>query len=158
MLINKNPLIIEIVPEVVEKYRQSQNLQTLEEALKLIYEQQLVIEEQKQKLIEAEPKVEFYDTVTDSETTVDFWQAVKILNYKGLGRNRLFQYLRDKEILMPNNTPYQRYIDAGYFRLIKTTWNTSNNDRVIYFKTVIYKKGLDFLSKIIEKDGYVKNK
>ena len=155
---NKKPLVIEIISEEVEKYRWSQNIQTLEEALKLIYEQQLIIEKQKQKLIEADPKVEFYDTVTDLETTVDFWQAVKILNYKGLGRNRLFQYLRDKEILMPNNTPYQRYIDAGYFRLIKTTWNTSNNDRVIYFKTVIYKKGLDFLSKIIEKDGYVKNK
>lgn len=158
MQTNKKPLVIEIISEEVEKYRWSQNIQTLEEALKLIYEQQLIIEKQKQKLIEADPKVEFYDTVTDLETTVDFWQAVKILNYKGLGRNRLFQYLRDKEILMPNNTPYQRYIDAGYFRLIKTTWNTSNNDRVIYFKTVIYKKGLDFLSKIIEKDGYVKNK
>lgn len=158
MQTNKKPLVIEIISEEVEKYRWSQNIQTLEEALKLIYEQQLIIEKQKQKLIEANPKVEFYDTVTDLETTVDFWQAVKILNYKGLGRNRLFQYLRDKEILMPNNTPYQRYIDAGYFRLIKTTWNTSNNDRVIYFKTVIYKKGLDFLSKIIEKDGYVKNK
>ena len=158
MQTNKKPLVIEIISEEVEKYRWYQNIQTLEEALKLIYEQQLIIEKQKQKLIEADPKVEFYDTVTDLETTVDFWQAVKILNYKGLGRNRLFQYLRDKEILMPNNTPYQRYIDAGYFRLIKTTWNTSNNDRVIYFKTVIYKKGLDFLSKIIEKDGYVKNK
>nr|DAN43857.1 MAG TPA: KilAC domain protein [Caudoviricetes sp.] len=158
MLTNKNQLIIEIVPEEVERYRQSQNIHTLEAALKLIHEQRLIIEEQERKLIEVEPKVEFYDTVTGSETTIDFERAAKVLNYKGLGRNKLFQYLRDKEILMPNNTPYQRYIDAGYFRLIKTTWNTSNNDRVIYFKTVIYKKGLDFLSKIIEKDGYVKNK
>ena len=132
--------------------------QTFAEALKLAYEQQLVIEEQKQKLIEAEPKVEFYDTVTGSETTIDFGQAAKVLNYKGLGRNKLFQYLRDKDILMSNNTPYQRYVDAGYFRLIETTWNTPNNDSMVYLKTVIYQKGLDFLSKIIEKDGYVKNK
>lgn len=132
--------------------------QTFAEALKLAYEQQLVIEEQKQKLIEAEPKVEFYDTVTGSETTIDFGQAAKVLNYKGLGRNKLFQYLRDKDILMSNNTPYQRYVDAGYFRLIETTWNTPSNDSMVYLKTVIYQKGLDFLSKIIEKDGYVKNK
>lgn len=132
--------------------------QTFAEALKLAYEQQLVIEEQKQQLIEAEPKVEFYDTVTGSETTIDFGQAAKVLNYKGLGRNKLFQYLRDKDILMSNNTPYQRYVDAGYFRLIETTWNTPNNDSMVYLKTVIYQKGLDFLSKIIEKDGYVKNK
>lgn len=158
MIENKNLLVFEIVPEEVEKYRQSQNLHTLEAVLKLIQEQQLVIEEQKQKLIEVEPKVEFYDTVTGSETTVDFWQASEILNYKGLGRNKLFQYLRDKEILMSNNIPYQRYLDAGYFRLVKTTWNTPNNDRMVYLKTVIYQKGLDFLSKIIEKDGYVKNK
>ena len=132
--------------------------QTFAEALKLAYEQQLVIEEQKQKLIEAEPKVEFYDTVTGSETTIDFGQAAKVLNYKGLGRNKLFQYLRDKDILMSNNTPYQRYVDAGYFRLIETTWNTPSNDSMVYLKTVIYQKGLDFLSKLIEKDGYVKNK
>ena len=132
--------------------------QTFAEALKLAYEQQLVIEEQKQQLIEAEPKVEFYDTVTGSETTIDFGQAVKVLNYKGLGRNKLFQYLRDKDILMSNNTPYQRYVDAGYFRLIETTWNTPSNDSMVYLKTVIYQKGLDFLSKLIEKDGYVKNK
>lgn len=142
----------------MEKSLRFQIPQTFAEALKLAYEQQLVIEEQKQQLIEAEPKVEFYDTVTGSETTIDFGQAAKVLNYKGLGRNKLFQYLRDKDILMSNNTPYQRYVDAGYFRLIETTWNTPNNDSMVYLKTVIYQKGLDFLSKIIEKDGYVKNK
>lgn len=131
--------------------------QTFAEALKLAYEQQLVIEEQQQKLIEAEPKVEFYDTVTGSDTTIDLGQAAKVLNYKGLGRNRLFQYLRDKDILMSGNTSYQKYVDAGYFRLIETTWNTPNNDSMIYLKTAIYQKGLDFLSKIIEKDGYSKN-
>ena len=142
----------------MEKSLRFQIPQTFAEALKLAYEQQLVIEEQKQQLIEAEPKVEFYDTVTGSETTIDFGQVAKVLNYKGLGRNKLFQYLRDKDILMSNNTPYQRYVDAGYFRLIETTWNTPNNDSMVYLKTVIYQKGLDFLSKIIEKDGYVKNK
>ena len=142
----------------MEKSLRFQIPQTFAEALKLAYEQQLVIEEQKQQLIEAEPKVEFYDTVTGSETTINFGQAAKVLNYKGLGRNKLFQYLRDKDILMSNNTPYQRYVDAGYFRLIETTWNTPNNDSMVYLKTVIYQKGLDFLSKIIEKDGYVKNK
>ena len=28
---------------------------------------------------------------------------------------------------------------------------------MIYLKTVVYQKGLDFLSKVIEKDGYRKN-
>lgn len=141
----------------MEKALQFNTPQTFAEALKLAYEQQLVIEEQKQKLIEAEPKVEFYDTVTGSDTTIDLGQAAKVLNYKGLGRNRLFQYLREKDILMHNNAPYQKYVDAGYFRLIETTWNMPNNDSMIYLKTVVYQKGLDFLSKVIEKDGYSKN-
>lgn len=141
----------------MERALQFNTPQTFAEALKLAYEQQLVIEEQKQKLIEAEPKVEFYDTVTGSDTTIDLGQAAKVLNYKGLGRNKLFQYLRDKDILMSGNTPYQKYVDAGYFRLIETTWNTPNNDSMIYLKTVVYQKGLDFLSKVIEKDGYIKN-
>ena len=142
----------------MERALQFNTPQTFAEALKLAYEQQLIIEEQKQKLIEAEPKVEFYDTVTGSDTTIDLGQAAKVLNYKGLGRNKLFQYLRDKDILMSGNTPYQKYVDAGYFRLIETTWNTPNNDSMIYLKTVVYQKGLDFLSKVIEKDGYSKNK
>ena len=141
----------------MERALQFNTPQTFAEALKLAYEQQLVIEEQKQKLIEAEPKIEFYDTVTGSDTTIDLGQAAKVLNYKGLGRNKLFQYLRDKDILMSGNTPYQKYVDAGYFRLIETTWNTPNNDSMIYLKTVVYQKGLDFLSKVIEKDGYSKN-
>ena len=141
----------------MERALQFNTPQTFAEALKLAYEQQLVIEEQKQKLIEAEPKVEFYDTVTGSDTTIDLGQAAKVLNYKGLGRNKLFQYLRDKDILMSGNTPYQKYVDAGYFRLIETTWNMPNNDSMIYLKTVVYQKGLDFLSKVIEKDGYSKN-
>lgn len=141
----------------MERALQFNTPQTFAEALKLAYEQQLIIEEQKQKLIEAEPKVEFYDTVTGSDTTIDLGQAAKVLNYKGLGRNKLFQYLRDKDILMSGNTPYQKYVDAGYFRLIETTWNTPNNDSMIYLKTVVYQKGLDFLSKVIEKDGYIKN-
>lgn len=141
----------------MERALQFNTPQTFAEALKLAYEQQLIIEEQKQKLIEAEPKVEFYDTVTGSDTTIDLGQVAKVLNYKGLGRNKLFQYLRDKDILMSGNTPYQKYVDAGYFRLIETTWNTPNNDSMIYLKTVVYQKGLDFLSKVIEKDGYIKN-
>ena len=141
----------------MERALQFNTPQTFAEALKLAYEQQLVIEEQKQNLIEAEPKIEFYDTVTGSDTTIDLGQAAKVLNYKGLGRNKLFQYLRDKDILMSGNTPYQKYVDAGYFRLIETTWNTPNNDSMIYLKTVVYQKGLDFLSKVIEKDGYSKN-
>lgn len=69
--------------------------------------------ELQQRVIEMKPKEDFYDAVTQSNETCDFAQAAKILNFKGIGRNKLFEILRDKEILRPNNQPYQKYVDSG---------------------------------------------
>ena len=33
-------------------------------------------------------------------------------------------WIRQKEILMTNNIPYQRYIDAGYFQVKESTYET----------------------------------
>jgi len=98
----------------------------------------------------AKPKVEFYDTVTGSDDTITLAATAKVLNIDGIGRNKLFEILRDKKILQPNNEPYQKYVDLGYFRQIETKWHDQNGDTRIYLKTVVYQKGLDYIRKVLK--------
>ena len=64
----------------------------------------IVISEMQKKIEEQKHKVEFYDAVTGSSDTIDIGQAAKVLNL-GYGRNRLFEILREKNILQNNTEP-----------------------------------------------------
>ena len=109
------------------------------------------------KVQEDAPKVEFYDDVIDSNTTCDFKQASKVLAIPNLGRNKLFEILRKEGILQSNNEPYQEYINRGYFKIQECKRIDSNSkETVVYFKTVIFQKGLDYISKLLKKLGYKK--
>lgn len=112
--------------------------------------------EAKDKIIEElKPKAEFYDQVTDSKDAIDIGESAKVLNM-GIGRNNLFELLRHYKILMSNNQPYQKYIDAGLFRTIETQYTDSYGDIHINIKTVVFQRGLDYIRKVIEK--YQSNK
>ena len=95
------------------------------------------------------PKAEFFDAVTDSKDAIAIGEAAKVLNM-GIGRNKLFQLLRGKKILMRNNVPYQEFIDRGYFRVIEQKWTTSEGETRISIKTLVYQKGLDFIRRQME--------
>jgi Rha family phage regulatory protein len=88
------------------------------EALLLALEQQEIIEKQQEQIEYQKPKVEFYDEIIDSKDTIDIGQLAKTLNVKNIGRNKLFEILREKSILDRRNQPYQTYIDRGYFKTI----------------------------------------
>ena len=112
-----------------------------------------IVEEQSELLAIAAPKVEFYDQVTDSTDAVDMASAAKVLNVKGMGRNKLFALLRDEKVLQQNNQPYQKHIDAGRFRVIESSFVKPNGDTCINIKTVIYQRGLDYVLKLINKEA-----
>ena len=103
----------------------------------------------KNKQIETmKPKVDFYDTVAGSKDAIEIGAVAKLINVRGIGRNKLFELLRDKGILMDNNQPYQKYIDCGYFRTIEQKWNKAGEIK-INIKTLVYQKGIDYIRKII---------
>ena len=124
--------------------------QTYPEALMLAAKQAEQIEQQT-ALIEAQkPKVEFYEAVTGSSDTIDIGTVAKVLNIKGIGRNNLFEFLRDRGVLMSNNQPKQTYCDRGYFCVIESKYNKPDGSTHINTKTVVYQKGLDYIRKLLE--------
>lgn len=108
------------------------------------------IKELDSKIEEQAPKVEFFDQVTDSTDAVDMAVCTKTLNM-GIGRNYLFEILRSEKILQPNNQPYQSYIDRGWFRVIEQKFEKNDGSICIYFKTVVYQKGMDGIRKLLNK-------
>ena len=116
-------------------------------ALALIEAQKVI--EQKDRLIEAQkPAVRFMNDVTGSRSAVEMGQAAKIIDM-GFGRNQLFDFLRDHNILRENNEPYQKYIDAGWFRVVEQPWKDANGDTHIGIKTLVHQKGIDGIIKLI---------
>lgn len=113
-------------------------------------------EEEKERLAleneEMKPKAEFYDTVAESSTTFEVGIVAKILNF-GIGRNKLFKFLRNEGILNPDNIPYQQYVDAGYFKVVEMPYGTLNGDTLVGKKTVVYQKGIDYIRKRLIKKG-----
>nr|DAR60149.1 MAG TPA: KilAC domain protein [Caudoviricetes sp.] len=114
------------------------------------YEQRLKLEV---KAREDAPKVEFFESVAESKDAVEMKAVSSTLNYVAVGRNKLFAILREQKVLQSNNIPYQKYIDAGYFRTIETKKNCGTEVR-IFIKTLVYQKGLDYIRKLLNKLGY----
>jgi len=117
--------------------------------LQVIQYHQNRVRELEEQLSDAQPKIAFFDSVTNSKDAIDMKDAAKVLNI-GIGRNTLFQKLRDLKILMENNTPYQTFIDRGYFRVIESRWTTPQGEVKISLKTVVYQRGIDFILKAVK--------
>lgn len=122
---------------------------SFKEALLLAAKQQEELEKQQLLIEEQKPKVEFYDDVVDSKDAIDIAKVAKTLNM-GIGRNNLFQFLRDKKVLMQNNTPYQYYVDNQWFRCVESRYMKPNGDICINIKTVVLQKGLDGIRKLLK--------
>ena len=116
-----------------------------------LIESQKMIENLNQQVIEMKPKAEFFDAVASSKTAIQMADVAKVLDYPGYGRNRLFEFLRNKKVLMHNNQPYQKYIDCGYFRVIEQKYEARPGEIRINIKTLVFQKGVDYIRKILDK-------
>ena len=94
------------------------------------------------------PKADFYDTVASTDSLLSMNDTAKILNM-GIGRNRLFKFLRDKNVLMKDNMPYQRYVDAGYFKVVESYYMAGDNS-VVSKTTYVRQRGVDYIRKLLK--------
>lgn len=100
------------------------------------------IEDLKIKITEQKPLVDFAVHVSQSKDTIGMEEMAKIVRDENIniGRNRLIKWLKEKKILQNNNTPYQTYIERGYFEVVEVKKDTVYGARV-FPKTVITGKG-----------------
>lgn len=103
----------------------------------------------KTKVLEMQPKADFFDCVADSKSAFSMNEVAKVLDYKGIGRNKLFEFLREQGILDRYNVPYQRYVDCGWFRVIEQKY-VKDGEPVVTTKTLVYQKGVDAIRRKLQ--------
>ena len=99
------------------------------------------------------PLVDFANKVSDSSNLIDMGKMAKLLKdeHINIGRNRLFEWLRRKEILMKNNMPYQRYIDGGYFQVKESVYETPYGSKTQQ-TTYVTGRGQIYITEKLRKD------
>lgn len=117
--------------------------QTLSQALRLAADQAEQIEQQKQALAIAAPKVEFVDQYVESTGSMTFRQVAKLLS----ANERVFrQFLFDNSIMYRLGgewTAYQQHIIAGRFEV--KTGTAQHNDHA-YTSARFTPKGVEYVS------------
>lgn len=111
------------------------------------------IENLKITIEEQRPLVDFANKVSDSSNLIDMGKMAKLLKdeHINIGRNRLFEWLRRKEILMKNNMPYQRYIDGGYFQVKESVYETPYGSKTQQ-TTYVTGKGQIYITEKLRKE------
>lgn len=97
------------------------------------------------------PAAEFAYQICSSKDAIDIGNCAKVLN-RNIGRNRLFEFLRNKNILQQDNIPYQKYIDSGYFRVIETKFTIPSGETKISLKTLVLQKGVAYINKLLKEE------
>ena len=120
-------------------------------ATKLKEERAARIEAEKKVKI-LKPKADFYDDVAGSKDSIEMGHVAKVLGIKNIGRNKLFEILRNKKILDRNNIPYQKFVDSGYFRVLEQKYTTPSGETKINIKTMVFQKGVDYIRKVVKED------
>ena len=121
--------------------------QIIASAMAILQARNEELKRQNEKLL---PAANFAYQLCSSKDTIEIGECAKVLN-KNIGRNRLFEFLRNSNVLQSNNIPYQKYIDAGYFRVIESKYVTPNGETKISLKTVVFQKGVAYIKKLLSK-------
>ena len=118
-------------PELLEKALE-QIIKERKEKLKLQFEVKSLKDTNKQlkkntkqlseAIQEQEPLVELSKTLLKAKNSITFGNMAKMLKTNGvnIGRNRLTRFLREQGVLTQDLTPYQNYMDKGYFYVYQT--------------------------------------
>jgi anti-repressor protein len=79
-----------------------------------------------QQLEQQKPLVLFAETCIASNDSLLVREVAKLASKQGviIGEKRLWQKLREWEIVSPSNEPYQRAFEAGWFETKRGTYNT----------------------------------
>lgn len=91
------------------------------------------IQDANKEIARLKPAAEFAYQICSSKDAIDIGNCTKVLN-RNIGRNNLFEFLRNRKVLQQDNIPYQKYIDSGYFRVIETKYTIPSGETKISLK------------------------
>lgn len=146
----------------LEKTSQLQLPRTRTEAIEMMLEQSRMLDRQQVYIEETKHYVEFAQVVSSSKEGKKLEEFAKVV---GIGRNKLFAYLREAKILQTDNVrersdthniPYQRYLDAKNFIVSRKAYQRSSG-RHRGHTTLITGKGEVWLTKKLIQDGIIDN-
>lgn len=115
------------------------------------------LEEEVQRLTR---ELKLYNTFINCEDTITMGDAAKILSFKNVGRNKLFQILRDEGIIYLDtdgrNKPYSRYTSAkfGYFRMTEYEYTDKYGNIKIGTRIETSQKGMEFMRRLLLRLDY----
>jgi len=141
----------EVIPSI-RKHGAYMTPETIEKVLSdpdTIIQLATALKEERQRRLVLEPKAEQFDKFISGENYQDMNTVAKAI---GWGRNKLFAELRRRKILMSNNRPYQRFIDAGYF-VVKEKPIQMGGQVFNKPQTYVTAKGVSWLEKLLSKEG-----
>ena len=115
--------------------------------------QMMAINKLNERIRHDELLVEFANQVSSTDNLIDMNAMAKLAVEEDIpiGRNRLFRWLRENEILMSGNLPYQKYIDRGYFAVKESVFETDSMCRT-YQQTVVTGKGQQYIIGRLKKE------
>jgi len=100
-----------------------------------------------QQVLEQAPKVAFHDAVANAVNCQTVEEVSKVF---GTGRNRLFAFMRSDGMLMRNNLPYQKHIDAGHFKVVECHRTDPRGEGYTSTRTLITGKGLTYIQRRLQ--------
>lgn len=104
------------------------------------------------ELEELRQKALIYDRSFSTENFQDMKQISSVL---GVGRNTLFNILRENNVLIEggedHNLPYQKFIDSGYFVVRRFIVNRTAG-KEIKNQTLVTPKGISFINRLISRN------
>ena len=115
--------------------------------------QMMAIGKLNERIRHDEPLVEFANQVSNTDNLIDMNAMAKLAVEENIpiGRNRLFRWLRENEILMSGNLPYQKYIDRGYFAVKESVFETPTMTKT-YQQTFVTGKGQAYIIGRLKKE------
>ena len=116
-----------------------------------------LISVQNEQLEQQKPKVKFAEQVAISKDSISVNEMAKLLHKNGvnIGRNRLLEWLRKKNLVMKisdgnkrwSNVPTQTAVNKGLLTIIEKTYTDAFGDPRISTTTFVTPKGQDYILK-----------
>lgn len=107
---------------------------------------------EKEIIAKVQDKINIADGLGSAKGNIDMGDFAKVLGVKDMGRNNLFKWLREQQILKSDNVPYQQYMKYFFVQAIPGA------NGYTYYKTLIKPTAIGYILKRLEKDGKIVTK